>query len=95
MRVLPLPELCRYREEFIVPVWTVVKAEGDDAQAAEERAWDIVALIEDAVLANPSLSNAQGVTAAWVAGKIPESHIADGARAVSIITNVAVRSKLT
>ncbi|MDP2712099.1 MAG: hypothetical protein Q8O56_12860 [Solirubrobacteraceae bacterium] len=83
-----------HREKFTIPVVVMVHAQGDDHQSAEERAWQLVAAVEAAVLAHPSLNGAQGVTAAYVTGKTPEGHIADAARAVSIVVEVTVESKV-
>ena len=82
-----------HRENFIIPVWVIVTQQGDDAQPLEERAWQIVAQLEDAIRANPSLNNAQGVTSAVVTGKTPESYGTDGARAISIVIDVTVNSR--
>lgn len=82
-----------HRETFIIPIVVLVKADGDDHQAAEVRAWAITAKIEDAVRATPSLSATPGVTAAVVTSKTPVGHVADQARAVSITLDVTVTSR--
>lgn len=83
-----------HRENFTVPVVVMVYADGNDAQAAEGRAWVLCDLICAAVRANPRLSGAAGVTAAYVVGKEQVAHIQDSARAVSITINVRVESKV-
>jgi hypothetical protein len=82
-----------HRESFDIPVVVSVLSEGNDHQAADQRAWAIVGPIENAVRANPSLNNAVGVTGAYVTNKAANSYGDDAGRVVEIITTVTVRSK--
>lgn len=82
-----------HRESFDIPVVVSVLSEGNDHQAADQRAWAIVGPIEDAVRADPSLGGATHVTAAWVTAKAPHSYGDDSGRIVEITLTVSVRSQ--
>ena len=90
------PRPHRHREQYTIPVVVWTKAEGDDAQGAEERMWEITGEVEDAIRDNTELGIPGVVLMAVVAGtgKRPHNWMDDAARGSECRVDVQVQADI-
>lgn len=89
LRTTPRP----HTENYTVPVVVDIVAAGDDARAAEERAYELAGHIENAIRNDPTLGGATTL-GARVGGKVPQSYMSDQGRAVSLRVDVVVQARI-
>lgn len=82
-------------EDYTVPVWVDVLLEGDDAQAAETRMWQLVGEVEQAIRNDKTLGigPAGGILWAQVSGKTPDEYISDQGRGCRCWIAVTVKGR--
>lgn len=85
-------------EHYNVPVVCDVTADGNDAQAAEERAYAIAGSVEDAIRADQTLGALTwtdgAVIRVQVEGKEPMGYQSDQTRYYAVVVNVNVHARI-
>lgn len=87
----------RRDEEYELELVLDVAQDGDNAQVAEERAWEILAIIENAIRANPGKAGdaLAGTVDGWVAYLSTEMtpHILEGQRLAEAVCRIEVYNR--
>ena len=85
----------RPREEsYALDVIVSVKHEGNDAEGAERRMWQLVAEVEDALHDSPALGNAGGIYQAVIEGKAVQTFPADQSRVADCAIGIRIHARI-
>lgn len=82
------------KELYTLPVLVHVRRDGNDAQAAEERMWELVAEVEAIIGGATNLDNVGGVLTAQIEQKIPETFPHDQARVALCAIPIRVEARI-
>jgi hypothetical protein len=83
-----------HRETYILPIVVYVLDEGNDAQRAEERCWQLAGILESAIRVNVELENAYGVVSALVSARRFASYLDPEGRIAEIVIDVTVSGRI-
>lgn len=76
----------RRNEDYTLELVVFVAQDGDEAQLCEERAWELVAIVENTLRGNPTAGGAVNLSVQFIGAEMQPGFAPKGAQRVAIAT---------